>query len=107
MKKKVTLVAAGIQVTADDQSRALRYLVEDAGELRREWNYDDAEVSDTDEELTGDGDDIGIEVDVDVDVDVPKGRGERVWTGNARFDVVVDAQDDEAAFAAARAMLAA
>lgn len=103
MKKKVTLVAAGIQVTADDQSRALRYLVEDAGELRREWNYDDAEVSDTDEELTGDGDDIGIEVDVDV----PKGRGERVWTGNARFDVVVDAQDDEAAFAAARAMLAA
>jgi len=103
MKKKVTLVAAGIQVTADDQSRALRYLVEDAGELRREWNYDDAEVSDTDEELTEDGDDIGIEVDVDV----PKGRGERVWTGNARFDVVVDAQDDEAAFAAARAMLAA
>jgi len=103
MKKKVTLVAAGIQVTADDQSRALRYLVEDAGELRREWNYDDAEVSDTDEELTGDGDDIGIEVDVDV----PKGRGERVWTGNARFDVVVDAQDDEAALAAARAMLAA
>ena len=103
MKKKVTLVAAGIQVTADDQSRALRYLVEDAGELRREWNYDDAEVSDTDEELTGNGDDIGIEVDGDV----PKGRGERVWTGNARFDVVVDAQDDEAAFAAARAMLAA
>jgi len=103
MNKKVTLVAAGIQVTADDQSRALRYLVEDAGELRREWNYDDAEVSDTDEELTQDGDDIGIEVDVDV----PKGRGERVWTGNARFDVVVDAQDDEAAFAAARAMLAA
>jgi len=103
MNKKVTLVAAGIQVTADDQSRALRYLVEDAGELRREWNYDDAEVSDTDEELTQDGDDIGIEVDVDV----PKGRGERVWTGNARFDVVVDAQDDEAAFAAARAMLTA
>jgi len=103
MNKKVTLVAAGIQVTADDQSRALRYLVEDAGELRREWNYDDAEVSDTDEELTQDGDDIGIEVDVDV----PKGRGERVWTGNARFDVVVDAQDDDAAFAAARAMLAA
>ena len=103
MNRRVTLVAAGIQVTADDQSRALRYLVEDAGELRREWNYDDAEVSDTDEELTQDGDDIGIEVDVDV----PKGRGERVWTGNARFDVVVDAQDDEAAFAAARAMLAA
>jgi len=103
MNKKVTLVAAGIQVTADDQSRALRYLVEDAGELRREWNYDDAEVSDTDEELTQDGDDIGIEVDVDV----PQGRGERVWTGNARFDVVVDAQDDEAAFAAARAILAA
>jgi len=103
MNKKVTLVAAGIQVTADDQSRALRYLVEDAGELRREWNYDDAEVSDTDEELTQDGDDIGIEVDVDV----PQGRGERVWTGHARFDVVVDAQDDEAAFAAARAMLAA
>lgn len=103
MNKRVTLVAAGIQVTADDQSRALRYLVEDAGEMRRQWNYADEEVSDTDEDVTEDGDDIGIEVDVDV----PEGRGERVWTGNARFDVVVDAEDDRAAFAAARAVLAA
>lgn len=103
MNKRVTLVAAGIQVTAADQSRALRYLLEDAGEMRRQWDYDDLEVCDTDDHLTEDGDEIGIEVDVDV----PRGRGERLWTGNARFDVVVDAQDDEAAFAAARAMLVA
>jgi hypothetical protein len=103
MNKRVTLVAAGIQVTAYDQSRALRYLLEDAGEMRREWNYDVLETCDTDEEITGDADEVGIEVDVDV----PRGRGERLWTGNARFDVVVDARDDETAFAAARALLAA
>lgn len=103
MNRKVTLVAAGIQVTATDQSRALRYLHDDAGEMRREWDYDDVEAVDTDDDVTGLGDDIPIEVEVDA----PEGRGERLWTGNARFVVVVGAQDDRAAFAAARAVLAA
>ena len=103
MNRRVTLVAAGIQVTADDRSRALKYLLEDAGEMRRQWDYDDVEVCDTEDDVTDEGDSVGIEVDVDV----PEGHGERLWTGSARFDVVVDEHDDAAAYAAARALLAA
>ena len=103
MKKLVTLIAEGINVTARTQDRALAYLREDALQFRREWNYADEDVEDTDDDPADDAGDVTIEVSATD----PGGRGERIWTGSARFSVVVEAAGDAAAYAAARALLAA
>lgn len=103
MNKRVTLVAAGVQVTATGQSRALDYLREDAIQFRREWNYEDGDVEDTDDDVSENAD----ETDVDVSVGDAEGRGERVWTGSATFGIVVAACDEAEAYRVARALLVA
>ncbi len=105
MRKSVELVARDIQVTAATQSQAIAYLREDAAEFRRQWNYENGGVDDA-----APGDDLhdsGDEVDLDVSVDTPEGRGERTWTGEAVFTVVVEADSNEAAFATACKLMAA
>lgn len=103
MNSRVTLVATGIQVTATTQSRAMDYLREDAAQFRSQWDYQDDDVEPTDDEITEDGDDA----EIDVSVEDAAGRGERLWTGEARFTVVVAGSEDAGAYAAARQLLAA
>jgi hypothetical protein len=101
MNKLVTLAAEGIQVTARDYHQAERYLRDDAGEFRRNWDYDLIDIEDTDEEPSGDADDI----EMTVELEDSAGSGERTWDGRALFSVVVSA-DVEDAEAEARRILA-
>lgn len=103
MRKSVDLLVKGIDVTASTQSQALSYLREDAAEFRRQCDYENGGVEDTDEEPNENADDLAF----DVSVAIPRGKGERTWTGEAVFTVVVDAATDEDAFAAALALVTA
>lgn len=103
MRKGVEIVARSIQVTASSESSALEYFREDAVQFRRDLNYDLEDVYDTDDEITEDFGDVSL----DVSIDSPRGRGERLWTGDVSFTCVVEADTDEDAYVAARALMTA
>lgn len=97
MNTRVTLRAAGIDVTASEESQAVSYLKEDGWQFRAAWEYEFSDASPTDEE-PDDVDDVRIEVETTE----PAGRGERTWNGDVLFTVVVKGElsDDEALHAA-------
>ena len=102
MNTEVVLRACGIEVTADDESSARSHLREDGLEFRGSWDYELVDSNPTDEEV-GDDDAHRLEVDAED----PGGRGERTWTGDVTFTVIVEGEHDEdEAFRLAREALA-
>jgi hypothetical protein len=102
MNTSVTLRATGIEVTASNESQAIRYLLEDGRQFRSSWEYELSHTDRTDED-EDDADDVRVEAETSE----PEGEGERTWTGNVLFTVVVEGEpSDEDAFEAAKAVLA-
>lgn len=101
MNTEIVLRASGIEVTAEDESTALSYLREDGNQFRSSWSYDVDEISHTDEDPSGpDG------IRIEAETSEPDGSGERTWTGDVLFTIVVEGDlDDEAAEAAAIELL--
>ncbi len=87
---KVELVAEGIDVTASDSSEAERFASNDAREFMGQWLFEqeDSFPADPDLEITEDQDDIEVEVTC---VENEEGEGERNWTFEAKFTLVVEA----------------
>jgi hypothetical protein len=98
MNTRVTIRAAGIDVTASNESQALTYLKEDGSQFRAAWEYELSDTSSTDEG-PGDADDVLMEVETTE----PAGKGERTWNGDVLFTVVVEGEvEGEEAVRAAR-----
>ena len=89
MNTEVVIRAAGIDVTASDESQALSYLREDGAQFRSAWEYELNDAYPTEDEPT-DADDVRIEAETSE----PEGRGERTWNGDVLFTVVIEGEHD-------------
>lgn len=103
MNRLIVLRASGIQVTASNRQQALSYLAADVREFLRDWNYEVDRTEYTINPLTTSSNDV----EISLDLNDPDGQGERIWTGTARFKVVVKAASESAATKAAKQVLTA
>lgn len=102
MNTEVVVRASGIEVTAEDESSARSYLREDGLQFRGSWDYELVDSNPTDEEVSDDD-----SHHVEVDADDPGGSGDRTWTGDVTFTVIVEGEhDDDEAFRLAKEALA-
>ena len=90
MNTEVVVRASGIEVTAEDESSARSYLREDGLQFRGSWDYELVDSNPTDEEVSDDD-----SHHVEVDADDPGGSGDRTWTGDLTFTVIVEGEHDE------------
>jgi hypothetical protein len=102
----VTLVAEDIQVTAPDEAEAERYARSDARQFRGQWDFQRTEAlpADADAEES-DGDDVDPDVSLTERPDAGAPVDNRIWTFEASFEAVVEADGPETAIAAAKVLL--
>lgn len=101
MNTRVVIRAAGIDVTASDESQAISHLLEDGRQFRAAWEYELSDSNPTDED-PDEADDVRIEAETSE----PEGEGERIWNGDVLFTVVVEGDlSDDDALEAARAVV--
>jgi hypothetical protein len=99
----VTLRAAGIQVTAEGESQARRYALDDARDFLQQHNYTVDEIAPCDLNPDDtDGEEARVEVEL---TECGPNRGAGLWTFDATVCLPVPADDEAEAVLVAAARL--